>query len=231
MPTNKQRREAARRHLERQLERREQRSAARKKLTLYASIGGTVLAVAVVIALVLVLGGGNDHKADNPTVSSPTATPPTSAPNSTAAKPATGQSVSFNGVTVKGATDLSGYPVIASKSSTTPKTIEVKDLVVGKGAAAKSTSTVSVHYVGVLYKDGTQFDSSWPTGSPAQFGLTQVVKGFQYGIGGTDAITPMRVGGRRIIIMPPSLGYGDKANGSIPANSALVFVVDLKTVS
>lgn len=232
MPTNKQRREAARRHLERQVVRREQREATRKKITLYSSIGGTILAVAVVIVLVLVLGGGSDDKkADDPTVStSAGSSSPAASP--TPAKAATGKSVSYLGVTVKGATDLTGYPVVTSKSSSAPKSLEVKDLVVGKGAAAKSTSTVSVQYVGVLYKDGTQFDSSWTGGTPAQFSLNGgVIAGFQQGIGGTGTITPMKVGGRRLIIMPAALGYGDKANGSIPANSALVFVVDLKSAA
>ena len=231
MPTNKQRREAARRHLERQVVRREQREATRKKITLYSSIGGTILAVAVIVVLVLVIGGGNDNKkADDPTVSTPAASTPAASP--TPAKAATGKSVSYLGVTVKGATDLTGYPVVTSKSSTNPKSLEVKDLVVGKGATATSTSTVSVQYVGVLYKDGTQFDSSWTGGTPAQFSLNGgVIAGFQQGIGGTATIAPMKVGGRRLIIMPASLGYGDKANGSIPANSALVFVVDLKTAA
>lgn len=232
MPTNKQRRDAARRHLERQLVRREQRDAARKKLTLYSSIGGTILAVVIVIVLIATLGGGKrKEKAADDTVSTPATTSASPSPTPTHAKAATGKSVSFNGVTVKGAADLTGYPVITSKSSTAPKNIEVKDLVVGKGAAATSSSTVTVQYVGVLYKNGTKFDSSWDGGTPAQFSLTGVVKGFQFGIAGTKGVPPMHVGGRRIIIMPASLAYGNKANGSIPANSPLVFVVDLKAVA
>ena len=232
MPTNKQRREAARRHLERQLVRREQREATRRRVTLYSSIGGTVLAVVIVIILIATLGGGGSkEKAANDTVSSPTTTPSAAATTLPPAKAATGKSVSFMGVTVKGAADLTGYPVVTSKSSTAPKNIEVKDLVVGKGTAAKASSTVTVQYVGVLYKNGTPFDSSWTGGTPAQFSLTGVVKGFQYGIAGTTGVTPMKVGGRRLIIMPAALGYGAKANGSIPANSALVFVVDLKSVA
>ncbi|MCU1658843.1 MAG: peptidylprolyl isomerase FKBP-type, partial [Pseudonocardiales bacterium] len=101
--------------------------------------------------------------------------------------------------------------------------------VVGKGAAAKPTSTVTVQYVGVLYRNGKLFDSSWARGQTAQFSLTGVVKGFTEGIGGTAGVPPMKAGGRRIMILPAALGYGSQANSQIPANSALVFVVDLKS--
>ena len=138
--------------------------------------------------------------------------------------------MTFQGVTVKGATDLGGAPGVTSKSVTDPKKIEYKDLVVGKGKAATPASSVTVQYTGVLYKKGTQFDSSWTRGQPAQFPLTGVVKGFTQGIGGTTGVPPMKVGGRRIIIMPASLGYGAQANGPIPANSSLAFVVDLTKV-
>jgi FKBP-type peptidyl-prolyl cis-trans isomerase len=68
---------------------------------------------------------------------------------------------------------------------------------------------------------------------PATFPLTQVVKGFTYGIGGNPSmkIGPMKVGGRRIIIVPSKYGYGPQAQANIPANSPLVFIVDLKSVT
>ena len=87
-----------------------------------------------------------------------------------------------------------------------------------------------MQYTGVLYKDGKEFDSSWSRGQAAQFPLTGVVPGFTEGIGGAGAVAPMKVGGRRIMILPSSLGYGAQAAGSIPANSTLVFVVDLKSI-
>jgi peptidylprolyl isomerase len=62
---------------------------------------------------------------------------------------------------------------------------------------------------------------------PANFPLTGVVPGFTQGIGGTTGIAPMKVGGRRLVIIPPALGYGGQQNGSIPPNSTLVFVIDL----
>ena len=237
MPTEKQRREAARRHLERQLQRRQEREAKRRRFTLIASIVGTVALIAVVIGFIAFTN--NDKKkstaaagATSTATGAPStvaATTPTPTP-STSYPAAKGASVSFDGVTVVGATDLKGNPHTTSKSSTTPTKLLYKDLVVGTGKAATPTSTVTVQYVGVLYKNGTLFDSSWGRGQAAQFSLTGVVPGFTQGIGGNATVPAMKVGGRRIIIMPSSMGYGAQASGPIPANSALVFVVDLKSV-
>lgn len=234
MPTNKQRRDAARRHLERQLERRQERERNRRQLTLITSVVGTVVIVAVIIVAIVM--SSNDHKgspaagaspsaSDTATGPTPTATPSTSYP------PATGASVTFDGVTVKGAKDLSGVPGVTSKSTTNPTKLEYDDVVVGQGDAATPTSTVTVQYYGVLYKDGTEFDSSWSHGMAAQFPLTEVIPGFTQGIGGTTGVPPMKVGGRRIIIIPAALGYGAQASGAIPANASLVFVVDLKSTA
>jgi hypothetical protein len=231
VPTQKQRREAARRHLERQLQRRQERDAARKRFTMISSIIGTVVVVAVIVVfIVAVSSDDNKHNASATSSPSTTASASASPTPSTSYPPAKGASVKFQGVTVAGATDLGGVPSVTSKVSTTPTKLLFKDLVVGTGAAATATSTVTVQYVGVLYKDGTVFDSSWRTGSPSQFPLTGVVAGFKQGIGGTTGIPAMKAGGRRIIILPPSLGYGAQASGPIPANSTLVFVVDLKTI-
>jgi peptidylprolyl isomerase len=239
VPTEKQRREAARRHLERQLQRRQEREAARKKFTLIASISGSILLIVIVVVFIVAVthddktGKNNSAASDNPTVASPSATassPTPSATPSTSYPPAKGAAVTFKGVTVSGATDLAGNPGVKSKSSTAPTKLEFKDLVVGKGKAATASSTVTVQYVGVLYKNGTLFDSSWQRGMPAQFSLSGVVKGFTEGIGGTSGVAPMKVGGRRLMILPAALGYGSSAQGSIPANSPLVFVVDLKKV-
>jgi peptidylprolyl isomerase len=232
VPTQKQRREAARRHLERQLERRQQREAARKRFTLIASIIGTIVVVAIVVVFVVAVGHDNKKKtpaAASTTPASGSASPSPSPTPSTSYPAATGASVSFEGVTVKGAADLGGRPTVTSKATKDPTKLQFKDLVVGKGAAAKPTSTVTVQYVGVLYRNGKLFDSSWARGQTAQFSLTGVVKGFTEGIGGTAGVPPMKAGGRRIMILPAALGYGSQANSQIPANSALVFVVDLKS--
>ncbi|HEY3631757.1 MAG TPA: FKBP-type peptidyl-prolyl cis-trans isomerase [Jatrophihabitantaceae bacterium] len=238
MVTSKQRREQSRRQLERQLEARQQYEASRKRRTLIATIAGTVILAVVVVIVVIVATGGKDKKkpaAASPPASTPTApssaptSPTSSAPPAPAAK---GPSVAFQGVTVKGAADLKGSPGVTSKSAKDATKLEFKDLVVGKGKAATPTSTVSVQYTGVLYKTGTEFDSSWSKGGqPVSFPLNQVVKGFTQGIGGTKGVPPMKLGGRRIMILPSTLGYGAQANGPIPANSSLVFVVDLVKVS
>jgi FKBP-type peptidyl-prolyl cis-trans isomerase len=122
---------------------------------------------------------------------------------------------------------LKTKPKVAIPSGAPPKTLEIKDLIKGTGPAATASSTVTVQYVGVLYKGGKQFDASWNDGSgqPVALPLSGVIKGWQQGIPG------MRVGGRRELIIPPSLGYGTAAQAKIPANSTLVFVIDLHGVS
>ncbi len=97
-----------------------------------------------------------------------------------------------------------------------------RDVTVGTGVMAANGMTVAVHYVGNL-PNGTQFDANGPTATPFSFklGVGQVVPGFDEGVRG------MKVGGRRQLIIPPSLGYGSQSVGAIPANSILVFTVDL----
>lgn len=231
MPTNKQRREAARRHLERQLQRRQEREIARRRFTLIASIVGTLVLIAVIVMVIVFTSGDNKKKTPAASKTTPTTSATPSATPSVSYPPATGPSVTFDGVTVKGAADLAGVPAVTAKGTTDPAKVEYKDLVVGTGAAAQTTSTVTVQYVGVLYKGGTKFDSSWDRGMPADFPLNQVVQGFTQGIAGTTGIPPMKVGGRRIIIMPSKLAYGASGQGTIPANAPLVFVVDLTKVS
>ena len=238
MPTNQQRRDAAQRRLQKQLEERRAREAARKRATLIASIVGTVVLIAAVVIVIVVttgsdnkspggIGAGARHTPSTQPTSSDTVVPP---PDACKSAPK-GKTVSFDGVTVGNATDLTKAPTVTSLAEQAPTTLECMDLVVGKGKPATPTSTVSVQYTGVLYKNGTKFDSSWDSGQPASFSLAQVVKGFTQGIGGVGKVAPMREGGRRIMILPAALGYGGQANGSIPANSPLVFVVDLKSVS
>jgi peptidylprolyl isomerase len=85
---------------------------------------------------------------------------------------------------------------------------------------------VTIRYTGALYSTGQVFDASpWTNNEPAVFPLNQVVPGFAQGIDG------MKVGGRRELVIPPAMGYGSRAQGPIPANSTLVFVVDLLAVN
>jgi peptidylprolyl isomerase len=119
---------------------------------------------------------------------------------------------------------LATEPKVTPPSGPAPAKLVTKDLIAGTGKEAKSGDTVTVNYVGVLYKGGKEFDASWKRKEPFQFklGEGQVIKGWDQGVAG------MKVGGRRELIIPASLGYG--AAGSppaIPANAPLVFVVDL----
>ncbi len=124
--------------------------------------------------------------------------------------------------------DLKVKPVIPRQSGAAPTKLIVQDVIVGTGAQAKSGDTVSVQYVGVLFSNGKEFDSSWKAGKPFDFELGSggVIAGWDQGVEG------MRVGGRRRLIIPADLAYG--AAGSppaIPADAALVFDVDLLKVT
>lgn len=108
-----------------------------------------------------------------------------------------------------------------------PDDLVVTDLVVGTGSLATAGSTVSVHYVGVAHSTGEEFDASYNRGAPLQFrlGIGQVIKGWDEGVQG------MRVGGRRQLVVPPDLGYGDRgAGGVIQPGETLIFVCDLMDV-
>ena len=123
---------------------------------------------------------------------------------------------------------LKTKPAVVPPSGPAPKKLVIKDLIKGTGPAATTSSTVTVQYVGVLYKNGKQFDASWNDGSgqPTALPLSGVIPGWQQGIPG------MKVGGRRELIIPADLGYGAKGSPpKIPPNSPLVFVIDLHGVS
>jgi peptidylprolyl isomerase len=114
--------------------------------------------------------------------------------------------------------------VTAAVVKSPPKKLVTQDVIVGTGAEAKLGSTVYVNYVGALWKTGSVFDASWKRKEPFTFtlGSGQVIKGWEEGVVG------MKVGGRRLLVIPSNLGYGAKGSGStIPPNSTLTFVVDL----
>lgn len=108
-----------------------------------------------------------------------------------------------------------------------PAVFTTRDLVVGDGAAARPGQTVVVHYVGVLYDTGAIFESSWERNEPFTFrvGSGETIPGWD------DGVTGMRVGGRRFLLLPPELAYGDNPNAPVPAGSTLVFVVDLLAIT
>ena len=116
----------------------------------------------------------------------------------------------------------SGEPSLTPVSGAAPTTLVVQPLLKGAGAAVQSGQTVTVQYTGWLW-DGTKFDSSWSNGSPATFKLdtSSVIAGW------VEGLTGQTVGSQVLLVIPPDKGYGANAQGSIPANSTLVFVVDI----
>jgi peptidylprolyl isomerase len=105
-----------------------------------------------------------------------------------------------------------------------PRTLKTKDLVEGKGNPAKAGDELTVQYVGVLYKNGNQFDASWDRGQPLSFqlGANMLIRGWDRGLVG------MKVGGRRELTIPPALAYGPQGfPPDIGPNETLVFVIDL----
>jgi len=115
-------------------------------------------------------------------------------------------------------------PSVTIPDGEPPADLEIEDIEVGDGDEATAGRSVEVHYVGVSWSTGKQFDASWDRGSPFSFGLGQgqVIQGWDQGVAG------MKVGGRRKLTIPPQLGYGDRgAGGVIKPGETLVFVVDL----
>jgi peptidylprolyl isomerase len=184
-----------------------------------------VLVLLAVVAAALVGAGCGDDDGGSATTdtTAPTetqATQPTTTPEEPPAPKA-------RKVTpTAGEADLDRKPKVPKGKGDPPTKLVVQDLIVGKGTRARSGDTVSVKYVGVLFKNGKEFDASWKGGKGQTFqfplGAGQVIPGWDQGVVG------MKEGGRRKLIIPPDLAYG--AQGfppDIPANAALIFDVDL----
>jgi peptidylprolyl isomerase len=119
-------------------------------------------------------------------------------------------------------------PEIEFPEGEPPTALNVTDEIVGDGPEATGGNTVTAHYVGVAFSSGEEFDASWNRGEPLRFqlGVGQVIAGWDQGLQG------MRVGGRRKIVIPPHLGYGERGAGSaIKGGETLIFVVDLVDVA
>lgn len=101
-----------------------------------------------------------------------------------------------------------------------PAELVITDLVVGDGAEATPGANVEVHYVGVDFESGEEFDSSWNRGESIEFPLAGLIPGWQEGIPG------MKVGGRRQLVIPPALAYGE-SGGHRLSGRTLVFIIDL----
>jgi FKBP-type peptidyl-prolyl cis-trans isomerase len=152
-------------------------------------------------------GGGSATTADIPAAASPT----------TPAAPKASTNLK----------DTKTKPAIPKPSGAPPKKLVMKDIVVGKGRAAKKGDQLSMQYVGVTFADGKEFDSSWDSGQPFKFqlGKGSVIKGWDQGLVG------IKPGGRRELIIPSQLAYGATGQPpSIPPNAALVFIVDALSV-
>jgi peptidylprolyl isomerase len=119
-------------------------------------------------------------------------------------------------------------PEIDFPEGAPPADLEITDIWEGDGAVAKAGDRVEVHYVGVAYSTGEEFDASWNRGEPLgfQLGVGQVIAGWDQGVQG------MKVGGRRKLVIPSHLAYGDRGagGGAIAPGETLIFVCDLVSV-
>ena len=118
-------------------------------------------------------------------------------------------------------------PEIDFPDGPAPADLEITDIWEGDGPQAKAGDRVKVHYVGVAYSTGEEFDASWNRGAPLEFqlGVGQVIAGWDQGVQG------MKVGGRRKLVIPAHLAYGDRgAPGAIAPGETLIFVCDLVSV-
>jgi FKBP-type peptidyl-prolyl cis-trans isomerase len=143
---------------------------------------------------------------------------PTASQSSDSAPALTGTPVS---VEVTG--EAGSEPVVAITPGDPVTELEVTDVIVGEGDAVQAGATVTAHYVGYGAATGQMFDSSWVRGEPATFPLPNVILGWQEGLVG------MQAGGRRLLVIPAELGYGNNPppGSGIEAGETLIFVVDL----
>jgi peptidylprolyl isomerase len=172
----------------------------------FAASAALILSLSLVTATAAC--GENQFDAEPP-AAAPSATPPSGEPGPLK-------------VEVFNREDLSKRPFIRPTGDDPPTRLETTDLIPGNGREATKQSTVTVQYVGVVARNGQEFDASWDGGQPMEISLTDVIPGFRDGIAG------MKEGGRRQIIMPADQAYGARGTGTlIGPNEALIFVVDL----
>jgi peptidylprolyl isomerase len=166
----------------------------------------SILVAAVVLISVLAATFGSNDDGDD-TASSTTSTEAPTTASTTAVKP-------------------EDKPVITAPSTPAPTTLQTKDLEVGDGDEVKLGDKIEVNYVGVTYADGKQFDASWDKGSSIVFDLVEggLIKGW------TDGIPGMKVGGRRELIIPGDLAYGNEDKQDGRPFGTLIFVVDVISI-
>jgi len=203
---------------------------------------GTLGLCATVVAASMALAGCGSSGSDNTQSAAPPASSgntsaaatPTPKPCSTAvpapgplptasAMPKGSGAASGMPAVTANATAMDKEPTLAKGTGSPPKNLLIRDLVVGKCRAAGPSDTVSIQYVGALYSDGSVFDATWEKGAIPYTGeLSGFVPGFSGGLVG------MQIGGRREIVIPGFLGYGEMSpTPKIPPNATLVFLVDM----
>jgi peptidylprolyl isomerase len=198
-------------------------AARARKRTRQRGIATGVVALFIVLALVGLIfsfGAASKNNASS-TTTAPSTTTPTTAPTSTSAplpsvagKPC---------VAMKGPLPA-GAPAVPVQTGPPPKTLVTKDLQAGTGAVVKAGETLTVDYIGVSCSTGKIFDSSYARKQPATFALSGVIAGWQQGLPG------MKVGGERLLGIPPTLGYGTAGQGpDIAPNETLWFVVHVRS--
>ena len=206
---------ARRRHERRRMREQQLRARRRRRNTIAGAVIGTAAVLAGLIFLIVDLAGGSS-KSSTSTAVAPTSSPSPSASPSVGAAPTKCAAISPN-------PPAAGEPTVPPVTGTAPTKLVVKDIKVGKGAAVKTGQTLTVNYVGVSCSTGKAFDASYPRKQPFSFplGQGQVIKGWDQGLVG------MKVGGRRELVIPATLGYGAAGSGTIKPNETLIFVVDL----
>jgi peptidylprolyl isomerase len=184
--------------------------ARRKRWT----IGGVITLLALIVILFAVLIGNNGNTTTSTAAGNSTTTVP----------PTTDTTISAKGKPCVARVDPlpAGAPDVPVAVGPPPTALVSQDLKEGTGAVIKDTDTLTVNYIGVSCSTGKIFDSSYKNGAPATFPLNQVIPGW------TQGLTGMKVGGERLLGIPPDLAYGDQAQGpDIAADETLWFVVDV----
>jgi peptidylprolyl isomerase len=188
--------------------------------------------LALVAACIGLAACGSTKTADIPSGSGDTGSSATTATTTTTTTQATAKPPTFAKPTAEVTkiakavgSDTKKKPKIPKPSGKPPAKLTVVDIVKGTGAAATDGDTLTVDYAGTSWSTGKEFDASWNSGQPfpVTLGQGQVIKGWEQGLQG------MKQGGRRLLVIPPGLGYG--ASGSPPkikANETLIFVVDVR---
>ena len=219
MVNKRRQRELARQRHERRQQQLVERRAKRRRRNTIAAI---VMAVLILVgtgtwAVVAYAFGGDDNKSTL-AVATPT---PTAAPT-TAAAPTKCAKISPN-------PPKKGQPAVPDVTGAAPTKLVKKDVKSGTGAVAKTGSTVSVTYIGISCSDGKVFDASYLHGGTpfdvTPLGSAQVIAGWNQGLIGAKA------GDRRVIVIPPQLGYGPAGDGPIQPNETLIFIVDVTNVT